>query len=145
MSDQNIKISFKERPIKDPVSVVINILRSDFETRASSLTIEDAKKVQAAFKDVVYIDAGESKFWKGKKLNFFHIQGLVITDIETPEHYGFDQDTLYVLYSEAYGLDNPFSDFIELKEGDLENIKEQLKEMNRYDILLKLEIWYGWN
>jgi hypothetical protein len=117
------------------------MLRSDFGARASSLSLEDAKKVQANFKDVVYINAGESKIWKGIKLHFFHIEGLEITDIETPEHYGFDEDTLYILYSEGSNLlEDPFIDFVELKEGDLESIKEQLKEMNRYDILLKLEI-----
>ena len=146
MIDQNIKVSFKEKENpKDPVTLLINMLRYDFGARSSSLSHEDAKKVQAAFKDVVYIDDGESKFWRGgRKLHFFHIEGLEITDIETPEHYGFDEDTLYVLYSEGRDLlEDPFVDIIELKEGDLEDIKEQLKEMNRYDILLKLEIWYG--
>ena len=145
MINQDIKVSFKEKENpKDPVTLLINMLRSDFGARSSSLSHEDAKKVQAAFKDVVYIDDGESKFWGGRKLHFFHIEGLVITDIETPEHYWFDEDTAYVLYPEGSSLlEDPFVDFIELKEADLENIKNQLKEMNRYDILLKLEIWYG--
>lgn len=142
MSKQDIKVSFKEKEHhKDPVNLLINMLRSDFGATSSLLSLEDAKKVQAAFKDVVYIDAGESKFWEGRKLHFFHIEGLVITDVETPEHYWFDEDTSYVLYSEGSSLlEDPFISYVELKEEDLESIKEQLKEMNRYDILLKLEI-----
>ena len=142
MSRLRIKVSFKEKEYnKDPVIMIINILQSEFKVESSSLSIEDAKKVQAAFKDVVYIDDGESKFWSGgKKLHFFHIEGLRITEIKTPDYYGFDPDTIYVLHSEEYSLEDPFIDYVELKEGDLENIKEQLKEMNRYDILLKLEI-----
>ena len=140
MSSSKIKVSFKKYP-DDPLNRVINVLRCNFSAKISSLSFEDAKKVQAAFKDVVYIDDGESKFWSGgKKLHFFHIEGLKIIEMKPPDYYGFDPDTIYVLYSEGYSLENPFIDYVELKEGDLESIKEQLKEMNRYDILLKLEI-----
>ena len=140
MSSSKIKVSFKKYP-DDPVNRAINVLRCNFSIETLPLSFEDAKKVQAAFKDVVYIDDGESKFWSGGRMfHFFHVEGLKITKIKTAKYYGLDPDTICILQYEEYSLEDPFRDYVELKEGDLESIEEQLKEMNRYDILLKLEI-----
>ena len=118
----------------------INFLKTNMCCRASSFTPEDAKKIQEHFDDVVWIPKGDSIWGDGKeKILFFHVDNSVITPIETPEHYGFDEDTEYVLYPEHLNIRDS-EIFIELTSEELIIVRNQLKELERYDILIKMEV-----